>query len=148
MCRGVMALPLGTRYTRRVLSTSRVDQRMRCAVRRPAYAPWHQSVGRPVPGRRARAGRFSKHDRALPLRLPHQRLRRHPLDLDLHSALYTALCDLAEPLITPLDIRQGRRILYRHCALVALHACFTAQLAVGHIIPSSRRSRGSRDYPA
>src|SRR4051794_39434435 len=57
--------------------------------------------------------------------------RRTLLYAELHSALYSALIDLAQQRAVPIGIRQGRRICYRHSALVALHTRFVEQLAAG-----------------
>jgi hypothetical protein len=57
--------------------------------------------------------------------------RRTLLYLELASALYTAILDVAQQRAVPIGIRQGRRILYRHSQLVALHARYAEQLATG-----------------
>jgi hypothetical protein len=57
--------------------------------------------------------------------------RRYTLYADLSSALYSAILDVAQQRAAPIGIRQGRRIVYRHSALVALHTRFAAQLAAG-----------------
>ena len=56
-------------------------------------------------------------------------MRRYLLYAELRSALYCALVDLAQHRATPLGIRQGRRILYRHSDLVALATAHQGLLA-------------------
>jgi hypothetical protein len=46
--------------------------------------------------------------------------RRGTLFATLSDALYTAMVDVAQQRGTPLGIRQGARIYYRHSQLVAL----------------------------
>ncbi len=58
-------------------------------------------------------------------------LRRSLLYAELRSALYSARVDLQDQRAAPLGIRQGRRVLFRHSQLVALHADYRAQLAAG-----------------
>jgi len=58
-------------------------------------------------------------------------LRRYTRYAELASALYSAVLDVDQPRATPLGIRHGARVLYRHRDLVALHARFTTQLAAG-----------------
>lgn len=54
---------------------------------------------------------------------------------DLHSALYSALCDQRDGEATPIGIRRGEHILYRHSALVALYATHATDLSSGRDWP-------------
>jgi hypothetical protein len=56
---------------------------------------------------------------------------RYTLYVELGAALYSAILAVDQQRPVPLGIRQGRRILFRHSQLVALHAEYATPLAAG-----------------
>jgi hypothetical protein len=63
---------------------------------------------------------------------------RHLLFERLADTLYSAPCDVPEPQTTPLGIRQGARIYYRHSELVAVAEKHQALLAARDHWPLSQ----------